>query len=327
VYCSLLAGLVASAIRVAGRRGSARVLAVWPLAAAAGALLVGYAAWRVVGVFPDARAALKDESKHLLIGESWLPALGFGAAAFTAVRFLRRSRAPLSGSWAFDLALVAAAAALGARAYDAFTAEVSYAPYYAAPLVLLLGVLHERVGERWPTARPASLLALGAVAAALGTYSLVALYPDQNTAVHTARGTVMMDAQAARAFQPTIDYVRSHSAPGEPILALPADAGLYFMTARPPALYDVMFLPGLLDSTADERTAIARLRRERVRLAVVGERRFVGYGLTTFGGDYNRLLASDLQRHGGPVAVFGDTGASPAAGTNPSRAYRIYRLR
>jgi hypothetical protein len=327
VYCALLAGLIASAIRITGRRGSARVLALWPLVAAAGALLVGYAAWRVLGVFPEARAALQDESKHLLIGESWLPALGFGAAAFTAIRFLRRAPAPLSGSWAFDLAFVAAAAALGGRAYDAFTAEASYAPYYAAPLVLLLGVLHQRVGERWPTARTASLLALGAVAVALGTYSLVALYPDQNTAVHTARGTVMMDAQAARAFQPTIDYVRTHTAPGEPILALPADAGLYFMTARPPALYDVMFLPGLLDSVADERTAIARLRRERVRLAVVGERRFVGYGFTTFGVDYNRLLASEITRHGGPVGVFGDTSATPGAGTNPSRTYRVYRLR
>jgi hypothetical protein len=327
VYCSLLAGLVASAIRVRERRGAKRMLAVWPLAAAAGALLVGYAAWRVVGVFPDARAALKDESTHLLIGESWLPALGFGAAAFTGIRFLRGRSAPLSGSWAFDLALVAAAAALGARAYDAFTAEASYAPSYAAPLVLLLGVLHQRVGERWPAARPASLLALGAVATALGAYALVALYPDQNTAVHTARGTVMMDAQAARAFQPTIDYVRGHSRPGEPILALPADAGLYFMTGRPPALYDVMFLPGLLDSKADERGAISRLRRERVRLAIVGDRRFVGYGFTRFGVDYNQLLASFLRSHGGPVAVFGDPAAPAPGGTNPTRAYSVYRLR
>jgi hypothetical protein len=136
-----------------------------------------------------------------------------------------------------------------------------------------------------------------------------------------------MDARAASAFQPTVDYIAKNTAPGEPILAVPADAGLYFMTGRPPALYDAMFLPGLLDSTADERAAIARLRRERVRVAVVGERRFVGYGLTTFGVDYNRLLAAELERHGGPVAVFGDPGAAPAGGTNPTRAYRIYRLR
>jgi hypothetical protein len=327
VYSSLLAALVASAVGFSKRSGAARLVALWPFVAAGGALGLGAVAWRVLGVFPEARAAVQYECTHLLIGMSWLPALGFAAAGFTVLRFLRRSAAPLSGSWAFDLALVAAAAALGARTYDAFTAEVSYAPYYAAPLVLLLGILHQRVAERWPTARRPAVLALGAVAAGLAAYALVALYPDQNTAVRTPRGTVMMDARAARAFGPTIDYIGKHTAPSEPILVLPADAGLYFMTGRPPALYDAMFIPGLLDSTADERAAIARLRRGRVRLAVVGERRFVGYGFTTFGVDYNRLLGSELRRRGGPVAVFGDPGAAPEAGTNPSRAYRVYRLR
>jgi hypothetical protein len=120
--------------------------------------------------------------------------------------------------------------------------------------------------------------------------------------------------------------VRSHTAPGEPILALPADAGLYFMTDRPPALYNLMFLPGLLDSKADEQAAIAQLKREGVRLAIVGQREFVGYGYKTFGGDYNRLLGSYLERRG-PVASFGERGQKPAAGTNATRDYRIYDLR
>jgi hypothetical protein len=59
---------------------------------------------------------------------------------------------------------------------------------------------------------------------------------------------------------------------------------------------------------------------------VVGERRFVGYGFSRFGVDYNRLLAAEITRGGGPAATFGDPGDT-AAGTNPSRAYRIYRLR
>jgi hypothetical protein len=326
VYCSLLAALLVSAVGVSRRSGARRLVALWPLAVVGATLAAGLGAWRVLGVFADERSAVQRECTHLLIGVSWLPALGFGFAALTAIRFLRRGRAPLTGSWPFDLALVAIAAALGARAYDAFTADVSYAPYYAAPLVLLLAVMHQRIAERWPAVRRPAILSLAAVAAGLALYSLVALYPDQSTAVHTARGTVMMGPEAARAFQPTIDYVREHTAPGEPILAVPADAGLYFMTDRPPALYDAMFLPGLLDSRADEQAAIARLRREGVRLAIVGDRRFVGYGYTTFGVDYNRLLASDLERNP-PAAAFGDPRATPAGGTNPSRAYRVYRLR
>jgi hypothetical protein len=325
VYCSLLAALVASAAGIRGRRGAARIVALWPVVAAGGVLLAGFAAWRVLGVFPDARSALRYECTHLLIGMSWLPALGFGVAAIVGLRLVRGRQPLLTRSWAFDLALVAAAAALGARAYDAFTAEVSYAPYYAAPLVLLLGLLHQRVAERWPTARGATILSLGAVAAGLALYALVALYPDQTTALHTARGTVVMDPRAARAFQPTIDYIEHNTRPGEQIVSAPSDAGLYFMTGRRPAIYNIQLFPGLLDSAADEREAVAKIRQERVRIAVVGERRMVGFGFTTFGVDYNRLFAAELERTA-PVATFGSGGKVPG-GTESTRTFRVYRLR
>jgi hypothetical protein len=327
VYCSLLGGLVAS-VALAARRsrgGVGRVLSLWPLAAVGVVLVLGYGAWSVVDVFPRARGDLRYEATHLIIGMSWLPALGFGVAAVVAWRFLR-GRAPLlTQSWAFDLALVAAAGALGARAYDAFTAEGSYAPYYAAPLVLLLGVLHQRVAERWPSARRPAILSLGAVAAGLAFYALVALYPDQDTPVHTARGTVMMPAQAAQAFQPTVSYVERHTRPGEPIVSTPSDAGIYFMTGRRPALYNVTFLPGLLDTVTDERDAVSRIRAEHVRVAVVGDHKLVGFGHTSFGRDYNRVFAGALER-GGVVATYGDRKAELPGGTNPARVYRIYRL-
>jgi hypothetical protein len=326
VYCGLLAAFVASWIGVSSRRGAARLLGLWPLAAAAVGLALGAAAWRALGVFPDARSTVQDECSHLLIGMSWLPGLGFGVAAYAAVRLVRGMSPPLTRSWAIDLALIAAAAALGARAYDAFTTEASYAPYYAAPLVLLLALGHQHIAERWPVARPAALGALAAVGVGLGAYALVALYPDESTPVRTARGTFETTAAAARAFQPTIDYLRRTTAPGQPILAAPADAGLYFMADRPPALYDLMFLPGSLDSVADERAAIARLRREGVRVAVIGQHRFVGYGgFTTFGGDYNRLLGGYIAANGPPVVSYGARGPA-VGGTNPTHRYGVYRL-
>lgn len=325
VYCALLAGAVAAAESVRKRTGAARAAGLWPFAAAGAGVLGGLALWRASGVLPEKQAAVWDETTHLLIGMSWLPALGFAAAGYAGFRLVRGSAPPFSRSWAFDLALVAASVALGARAYDAFTAEGSYAPYYAAPLVLLLALLHERLGERRPDAGPVPVLALGAVAAGLALFALVGLYRDQDTRVHTPRGTVKIDSRGARALQPAIDRVLRTTRPGERILVLPADTGLHFMTGRPPALYDVMFIPGLLDSAADERAAIARLRRERVRLAIVGERRFHGYGFARFGVDYNRLLAGEIRRRGPAVAVLGEPGTE-ASGTTPSRAYRFYRL-
>jgi hypothetical protein len=325
-YCALLAAVVASAVLFTKARSTTdRVRALWPIPAALIALLLVDGAWRALGIWDEARAAVQYESTHLLIGMSWLPALGFAAAAIVAVCFLRGEKAPISGSWGFDLALVATAAALGGRAYDAFTAEASYAPYYAAPLVLLLAVLHDRLGKRWPQARTASYAFLAAVAVGLMAYAQIGLYRDDSATVHTPRGSFVTTPAAAPALQGTVDFIDSHTSPGEPILAVPLDSGLHFMTGRPAALYDAMFLPGLLDSRADELAAIARLKAEHVRYAVIDQRRFTGYRFERFGVDYNRLFANWLTRGGAPVASFG--GPPRVGGTNPSNFYTVYRIR
>lgn len=325
IYCTALAATLASAVLLSRAHDTAgRLRALWPLPAALLALLFFDGAWHVLGFWSDARSEIQYEASHLLIGMSWLPGLGFAACALLAVCLIRGERAPISGSWAFDLALVAAAAALGARAYDAFTAEASYAPYYAAPLVLLLAVLHDRLGKRWPAARMASYGFLAAVALGLIAYAQIALERDDSATVQTPRGSFVTTPAAAPALQGAIDFIDSHTAPGEPILAIPLDSGLHFMTARPPALYDAMFLPGLLDSRADEVAAIARLRDERVRYAVIDQRRFSGYRFERFGVDYNRLFARWLTRDGAPVAKFG--GPPRVGGTNPSNFYTVYRI-
>jgi 4-amino-4-deoxy-L-arabinose transferase-like glycosyltransferase len=327
VYCALLSGVVGSALLSARRRGQglgARLAALWPLLAAGLGLLALDALWRATGIYPASRDAVEQESVHLLIGISWLPALGFAAAAFALVRLLRGGPPPLTASWGFDLALIAVAAALGARAYDAFTAEASYAPYYAPPLVLLLALLHDRLAQRRPQVRVAVNAALAAVAAGLFLYAQVALYPDDNATVHTPRGSFATTTAAAPALQGAIDFVRSHTAPGEPVLAVPSDSGFNFMTERPAPLYDAMFLPGLLDSRADELAAIARLRATDVRFVVVDRRRFSGYRYERFGVDYNRMLAAWLTGGRPPVAEFGD--GRWVGGTTPATAYDIYRI-
>lgn len=325
VYCGMLASVVAAAVLVSQRRGTAaRLRALWPVPAAIAALIVLDLAWRAIGLYPDSQSAVQHETTHLLIGMSWLPALGFAACAVIAIRFFRGGDPLISSSWGFDLALVVAAAALGARAYDAFTAEGSYAPYYAPPLVLLLAVLHDRIGKRYPQARKASWAALAAVAVGLAIYAQIALYRDSSVLVSTARGSFVTTPASAPALQGTVDFIDGHTAPGETILALPTDSGLSFLTDRPAALYDAMFLPGLLDSRADEVAAIARLEAEGTRYAIVEKRRFDGYRYERFGVEYNRKLSAWIHRNGPPVASFGDGGW--VGGTNPATSYSIYRI-
>jgi hypothetical protein len=323
IYLALLGGLIAAAVGASGKRGIERLRALWPLAAAIGAVAVGIGIWRVSGIFPGAESAVAEETRQLLIGMTVLPILSLAAAALVAYRFLRRDRAPLTGSWPLDLALAAVALLLTSRAYDEFTMS-SAAPYYAAPAVLLLGLLHQRIAERWPTARRASMGALAAVAAGIALYSAFALYPDKSTVVHTARGSYVAANDSAAVEQEAINFVRSHTASGEPILALPADAGIYYLADRPPALYENMFLPGLIETRADERAAIAQLRQEHVRYALVSTRDTSAFETGRFGVGYNRLLGRYL-RSGRLVKVLGDPTIAPGGG-NPSRGFRIYAL-
>ena len=324
IYLALLAGLTATVVKLHGARGLARARALWPLAAACLGSLFLLAAWRASGIFSGAEAAVQEEAKQLLLGMSWLPLLSLLAGVLVARALWRRQEAPLSGRWPVDLALVAVAILLCSRAYDQFTMS-SAAPYYAAPAVLLLGLLHQRVGDRWPGARPAVMAMLGAVAAGIALYAAVGLYPDKGTVVHTAAGDYVADSRSAGAQQEALDFIRTHTAPGEPVLALPADAGTYFLADRPQPLYENMFLPGLLDTKADERAAIAQLQGEGVRYALVSNRDTSAFETGRFGSGYDQLLGRYL-RSGRLVATYGDLSAAPGGG-NPSQGFRVYALR
>ncbi len=308
------------------RRRAARILAMWPPAVALLVIALADGLLRVSGLLATQRAAIELEVHHLTLGMSWLPALGLAAGAMAAVRLMRRGRSPLGGAWPADLALIVLAAGLGLRAYNAFTTEGSYAPYYAAPLVLLLGILHTRVGECRPQARGAAMAALGLVAAGLAAYALGGLYIHDTAAVHTPRGTFMTTPAAAPALQGAVRRIDALSRPGERILAAPVDGGLYFMADRAPALYELSLLPGLLATPAEEAAAVTRLRREHVALAVIGARDFSAWGTATFGVNYDAQLGAYLRGAALSTETTG-TLAHPAGGTNPSQGFTVLRLR
>jgi 4-amino-4-deoxy-L-arabinose transferase-like glycosyltransferase len=331
LYGGLLAAVVASVIgwrarEESGESASSRLFSLWPLAMAIVTIGLLDGLFRASGILAGQRGAIELEGRHLMLGMSWLPALGLAVGALAAVRFVRGRDSPLGRSWPADLALIVAAAGLGARANNAFTTEGSYAPYYAAPLVLLLGILHERVGARWPQARTAVLGVLGIVAAGLAVYALGGLYVHDTTTVRTARGSFVTTPAAASALQGAVREIDAQSGPGERILAAPTDGGLYFMSDRLPALYELTLLPGLLATPAEERAAIAQMRGEGVALAAIGARDLSIWGTPTFGVDYNRRVGAFLRETTTTSTTVG-TLADPAGGTNPSHGFTISRLR
>lgn len=326
VYLGLLGALVAAVEGFRRQAGARRLVALWPLAAAVAVLGLLDGALRASGLLEGQRSAIEHEARHLMIAMSWLPALGFLAAALALRGLIRRGEAPLGRSWPADLALIVAAAGLGLRAYNAFTTYGSYAAYYAAPLVLLLGILHARVAAKRPGAAVAVNAALGLAAAGLAAYALGGLYRHDDTPVHTARGTFLTQASSAAALQPAVRAVDALTSPGQRILAAPLDGGIYFMTDRRPALRELSLLPGLIVSPAEQRAAIARLQRETVGLALLGARDFTDWGHPTFGVDYDPLIGAWLRARSSSRSVFG-TLAEPVQGTNPSNGFTLDRLR
>ena len=325
VYLSLLGGLVLGAERWSRREGRARFSALVPLAVVCVVLALADGALRFTGLFSGERTAIQTEMYHLILGMSWLPALALGTFIWSARKLWRRDEAPLGGSWAADFALIVAAVGLGLRAFNAFTAEGSYAPYYAAPAVLLLGIFHARLAARRPQARGAILTVLGLVALGLATFAIFGLYRHLDAAVHTPRGTFLTTAAAAPAIEQTVREIDAQTSPSDRILAAPIDGGLYFFSDRRPALRELSLLPGLIATRGDELAAIDRLRAERVRLAVLSARDNSTWSTSAFGVGYDRLIGAYLRRSTIGSTVVG-TLADPVAGTFPAHGYTILRL-
>jgi hypothetical protein len=317
------AGGAEGASRSAGGAGGA---ALWPLLAVALAIAGTDGVLRASGALSGQRAAIELEARHLMLGMSWLPALGLGMAAVAVVRLVRREDSPLGGSWPADAALMVVAGALGLRAYNAFTTEASYAPYYAPPLVLVLAIAHARLAERRPAARGVAIGALGLLAVGFSAYALGGLYRHDDTAVRTPRGTFVTSAAAALALQGAVRAIDASTRPGERILTAPLDGGLYFMADRLPALRELSLLPALLAGRGEEEAAVMRLRREHVTRAVIGVRDFSPWGTPRFGVDYAPLLGSYLRRSTGSIRTVGTLG-DPVGGTTPSHGFTVLRLR
>jgi len=301
-----------------------RLLALWPLAAAVAGIALAAAIWRLLGIFPEARIQVEDEAARLLSAMAWLPLPALGLLVWSVLR-LRRGEAAAWRDWTSDLALLAGASAAGLRTYNEFTTD-SYAPYYAALPILAAGLLAttlERGGREW---RPVGQIVLGVAAAALALHAYVGLYSDDVATVSTPRGDYRWYRDGGPEVEQTVRYIDRRAPAGAPILVLPDDPGLHFLSGHRPALYESTFLPGTLDSEGDERAAVRRLERVRPPIVVFGAQRTDNFGFAEIGKDYNRILVRYVRESYRPTARFGDVG-NPTSENLPARAFTVWERR
>lgn len=222
----------------------------------------------------------------------WLPAGALLALAVTLSRFRHRV-----GRWGpesqLELALATAFAVLAATTYGAFVLQgwrPQMAAYYVPFAAIFLARLHlsELGRARAAHAFGAAWLAF-LVATAVGL--TVQSARDESVSVRGPGGALAETPAEGALFRAVLAEVTSRTFPGEPILAAPIMTGVYVLADRENPLRELSTLPPALPSAADERAAIARLEEAGVRLAVIDRRDWPGYGHSSFGVSFDRVLA------------------------------------
>ena len=260
---------------------------------------------------------------------TWLPALAIVAAAGRGGRAAgaaagRRSGAagPTTPPW------WRSRCCSGCAPTTPSTARAPTPPTTRRPLVLLAGILHQRIGERWPQARAAVTAALAVAAAGLVLYPLAGLYSDNNTEVRTARGSFVANDASAPALQRTLDLIErpDRARRADPRPALRRRHLLHGRPAAGDLRGDVPARPARLAAP----TSAARSRAWRqsgVRLTVLSSRDFSAFGFPQL---RRRLRpacwASGSARDSRRIASFGDVD-EPVSGSYPSAAFTIYERR
>jgi hypothetical protein len=107
-----------------------------------------------------------------------------------------------------------------------------------------------------------------------------------NYEIETLRGTVLMNATHAsnRAGAEMLQYITSHTEPGDSIVVLGTDPGLYYLSQRKNPLRQDYILTGLGSSSADAREIVERLKTHPPALVIIPRQiekdgAMSGYGL------------------------------------------------
>jgi hypothetical protein len=242
----------------------------------------------------------------------WIPA---GAAIALAVLVWRRRRA--SGSWDAEaqtrLAVVVALAAVALTTYGAFVThgwKPQMAVYYIPLAAIFLAGLH--LGE---LARTRAAYVLGALwlafLVATGTGLTLKDARAESVTVRGPGGALAETPAEAGLYTSALRWIEASTRPGDPILVAPILTGLYPLSDREDVLREVSLIPSALPTAADERAAIARLEDAGVKLAITDRRTWKGYGQTSFGESFDRILAAWIHRNFNHAATLRTDGPKP----------------
>jgi hypothetical protein len=235
---------------------------------------------------------------YLEYAYGWIPA---GIPIVAVLLLVRAWRVDPRWDAVAQVELVGAAflVVLAGKTYADFVlySHVPQLAIYAAPFAaLFLARLHLGPLARSPHAWVLGAAWLAALAVAGVGLSLKDAHAE-SMSVAGPGGSLKASPGDAVLFQAAVRWIDTQTRPSEPVLLAPQLTALYLIADRPDPLPEISLIPGALPSAQDERAAIARLGEVGLRAAITDGRSFGEYGQTTFGGSFDRVLASWIHRH------------------------------
>jgi hypothetical protein len=130
-------------------------------------------------------------------------------------------------------------------------------------------------------------------------------YLAPHVAVTGSVGTVLATPEFALPFLGALAYVKSHTRPGDRIVAAPMEASFYLFSGLDNVLHEDQLYWGYLTTHAEQQAAIARMEDRHVCYVLVSN---YGDRLHGFGTTYMQDLGQWLKTECHPVARFGTAG-------------------
>lgn len=121
--------------------------------------------------------------------------------------------------------------------------------------------------------------------------------------INTPRGTLYTTHQIGPVYRATLDFIATHTQPGEAIAVLPEGSDLAFLSGRRMPLRHQILIPGLM-SDRDEAAAVDLLEREQVRYVLIVNRPMREFGAVVFGRDFYQRLGKWIAAHYTTVKMY-----------------------
>jgi hypothetical protein len=148
------------------------------------------------------------------------------------------------------------------------------------------------------------VLSLLLVSAAGTAIAVGVRYRRADTAVATARGTLIAPPQIGAAWNEALAFIALRTRPGDPVAVLPEGTSLLFLSGRRNPLRDDIVIPGILDAAGEAR-AIDALDRSGTAVVLIVNRATREFGAESFGRDYCRRLMEWIGTRYARCATFG----------------------